>query len=61
MRIYVFIYIYIYIYILRSCKKEKIQTKLNGKENIYIVVRINTTNNDMSVVIYRIFGIEELI
>ena len=53
--------IYMYIYILRSCKKEKIQTKLNGKENIYIAVRINTTNNDMSVVIYRIFGIEELI
>jgi hypothetical protein len=24
-------------------------------------VRINTTNNDMSVVIYKIFGIEELI
>lgn len=41
--------------------KNKIQTKLNGKENIYIVVRINTTNNDMSVLIYRIFGIEELI
>lgn len=49
----------------RSCQeknkkgKRKLQTKWNGKELKTDMVRINTTNNNMFAVIFRILGIEE--
>jgi len=39
--------------------KRKLQTKWNGKELKIDMVRINTTNNNMFAVIFRILGIEE--